>query len=229
MSSLVFLADYTSAPFTTSDLVAKYAEVSHHAIQQLISVHENDLKDFGKLAFEMRPSNNSRTGQLEKIYRLNEQQATLLITYLRNTEPVRLFKKALVKEFFHMHSEIINQRLTYSATKPARKTLAEAVSEIPPHEHSRLDFAKFNNLAYLLCFGCSASKLKRDRGGAESKRKALDFLSAVEIERLTDVENKIAVLISCGLGYTQIKEILSKNKKVHSAESLATITESTLL
>ncbi|EHZ84787.1 phage protein [Streptococcus pneumoniae 8190-05] len=35
-----------------------------------------------------------------KIYRLNEQQATLLITYLRNTEPVRKFKMNLVKAFF---------------------------------------------------------------------------------------------------------------------------------
>jgi len=42
---------------------------------------------------------------------LNEQQATLLITYLRNTEPVKEFKKNLVKAFFEMRDELSKRYL----------------------------------------------------------------------------------------------------------------------
>jgi hypothetical protein len=41
---------------------------------------------------------------------LNEQQATLLMTYLRNSEKVRNFKKRLVKEFYRMREEILKSK-----------------------------------------------------------------------------------------------------------------------
>ena len=61
MNDLVFLAPNTQEPFTTSDVIAEFAEVKHHAIQQMIQKHESDFKEFGKLAFEMRPLPESRT------------------------------------------------------------------------------------------------------------------------------------------------------------------------
>lgn len=60
-------------------------------------------------------------------YILNEQQATLLITYLRNTKPVRAFKKELVKAFFEMRDEVAKFRLQRALEKPRRKTLMEAI------------------------------------------------------------------------------------------------------
>lgn len=75
MNDIVFLEpNYIKAiPFTTSDVIAEYAEVKHHAIQVTIAKHENDLKEFGKVSFEMRASENSKTGQSEKIYHLNKK------------------------------------------------------------------------------------------------------------------------------------------------------------
>jgi phage regulator Rha-like protein len=46
--------------------------------------------------------NNSKAG----VALLNEQQTTLLITYMRNNEVVREFKKRLVSEFFTMRSAL---------------------------------------------------------------------------------------------------------------------------
>lgn len=56
MDNLVFLEpNYLKAvPFTKSDVIAEFAEVSHHAIQQTISKNIKDLEEFGKVAFEMR-------------------------------------------------------------------------------------------------------------------------------------------------------------------------------
>lgn len=58
-----------------------------------IQKYEGDFEDFGKVRFKMEPL---ESGQKEKIYLLNEEQATLLMTYLRNSDIVRKFKKNLV-------------------------------------------------------------------------------------------------------------------------------------
>jgi len=47
--------------------------------------------------------------QRKEIAIINEQQSTLLITYMRNNAQVRLFKKKLVSEFFKMR-EALRQR-----------------------------------------------------------------------------------------------------------------------
>lgn len=56
-------------------------------------VTKDDFTEFGKVRFEMEPLESV---QKEKVYLLNEKQATFLMTYLRNSEVVRKFKKNLV-------------------------------------------------------------------------------------------------------------------------------------
>lgn len=96
---LVYM-DGKKEPYTTSEIIAECAEVTHHTIQELLRKHKADFESYGIIAFEMRKLDGR--GRPMKIYRLNEQQATLLITYLKNTEPVRRFKMNLVKAFFEM-------------------------------------------------------------------------------------------------------------------------------
>ncbi|HFO0275362.1 TPA: Rha family transcriptional regulator, partial [Streptococcus pyogenes] len=79
-------------------------------------------------SFEIhKPEKGSLGGRPRRIYHLNEQQATLLVTYLGNTEPVREFKKNLVKAFFEMREELTQIRLQRSLEAPKRKTLNEAI------------------------------------------------------------------------------------------------------
>jgi phage regulator Rha-like protein len=89
-------------PFTTSTMIADHAEVKHHANQQLIRKYTHDLQEFGKVAFEMQPMPSR---QRTKIYLLNEQQATLIITYLESTALVREFKKAMARQFYAMRKD----------------------------------------------------------------------------------------------------------------------------
>ena len=83
MSELVFLEPnkLDAVPFTTSEVIAEFAGVKHHAVQQLITKHETDFKEFGQVAFEMRAVTYSRGTNYEKIFHLTEEQATLLMTY----------------------------------------------------------------------------------------------------------------------------------------------------
>ena len=69
-------------------------------------------------------SDNSKGVSREKtkieVILLNEPQATLLITYLRNTEQVRRFKKNLVFEFYRMR-DFIREKQT-PAWQESRQT-----------------------------------------------------------------------------------------------------------
>ena len=93
-----------------------------------------------------------------KIYRLNEQQATLLITYLKNTEPVRKFKMNLVKAFFEMRDELSKFRMQRALEKPKRKTLHDSIEnweQAPKHAHSTM-----NNLLLKAVTDRNAKQLK---------------------------------------------------------------------
>lgn len=83
----------------SSETVAEGSGVQHKNVLELIDANRTDFEDFGDLAFQTR-DRQGVPGPRLRVALLNEQQATLLMTYQRNTEQVRTFKKALVKAFF---------------------------------------------------------------------------------------------------------------------------------
>lgn len=96
---IVFLSSEAvyAETFTTSDVIAEYAGVTHRSINRTISRILERLSKFGKVRFKITPLDS---GQKAKVYLLNEEQATLLITFLKNTERVADFKENLVHQFF---------------------------------------------------------------------------------------------------------------------------------
>ena len=87
----------TREPYTTSEIIAAGAGVQRRTVDHLLLAHKADFEEFGILRFEIAKTGGR--GRPETIYHLNEQQATLLMTYLKNTEAVRAFKKELVRQF----------------------------------------------------------------------------------------------------------------------------------
>lgn len=88
---------------TTSIAIAEGTEVEHKNVLGLIRKYVDDLEEFGSLAFETRVMReDGRGGQRSEIAFLNEPQSTLLLTYMRNSDIVRGFKKALVRAFFDL-------------------------------------------------------------------------------------------------------------------------------
>lgn len=207
MDNIVFLEPnkIDSEPFTTSDVIAEFAGVNHHAIQQMISKYEKDLCEFGKVAFEMRPLPESRTKQSILVYHLNEQQATLLMTYLKNTERVRAFKKELVRQFYTMRQEILKRQTGRAELKPIRRELTDVIKEQEPDD--QWAYKKYTDLAYKSSIGKNAAQLRRERD-APKKAKAVDYLTSDEIAAVAKRQNQIAVLLEMGMDYTQIKSVV---------------------
>ncbi|WP_086351158.1 Rha family transcriptional regulator [Candidatus Enterococcus clewellii] len=197
-------------PFTTSEVIAKYAEVEHRAVRQLIRKHENDLEEFGKTTFEMSKITEGR-GRKSKIYHLNEQQATLLITYLDNTEPVRQFKKALVKQFFEMQQELYARRLERGSGKAVHKEMTDAIKE---KEFSPHYYKHFTDLAYKTAVGFTAKQLREARG-VNNKSSPLDYLTAEELAAVNKREMDISVLIMLDLDYPTIKATLNNQGVIY--------------
>lgn len=109
-NKMVFLRGKREEPYTTSDIIAEHSGNKHETVQHLIRKYEDDFQYFGKVGFEMRPSVGSKTGQMVKVYHLNEEQTTLLLTYLKNTPKIRSFKKELVRQFFEMRRLLLERQ-----------------------------------------------------------------------------------------------------------------------
>ena len=102
MSNLVFARN--GQALTTSEIIAQGVGIEHRAIKQILRKYQSDFEEFGTPAFETRGSEGTADYQVFAI--LNEQQATLLVTYCKNTETVRKFKVALVKAFYEMRQQL---------------------------------------------------------------------------------------------------------------------------
>jgi len=209
MSELVFLEpdDLNEIPFTTSKLIAEHGKVNHHAVTKLIQTYEDDLKEFGILRFKIEEIKGR--GQPEKYYHLNEEQSTLFITYMKNTLPVRQFKKALVKQFYLMQKELINRRVTRQIGKQAREALTNALHGLPESPHKDMKYKHYTDPVYKIVFGKNAKQLREDYGIEKSENLRNRFTS-LELAQVEKIEGQISSLISLDYDYKTIKDIVSR-------------------
>ncbi|GAP01797.1 hypothetical protein FFRU_130010, partial [Fructobacillus fructosus] len=130
---LVYYKKLQDELYTTNEIIGKYTGVAVPSINKAIKRNERMLKEFGVLRHGVRkPLAGSSGGRPTKIYKLNEQQATFLITLLDNTPQVKEFKKALVKAFYSMKQELDQAKLNRELNKRANIGLAELIkAEFP--------------------------------------------------------------------------------------------------
>ena len=200
---LVYM-DGKKEPYTTSAIIAECAGIKHHAIQEHIRKQIGRLEQFGKVSFKMRPL---QSGQQAKDYILNEQQATLLITFLKNTEQVANFKTNLVKAFFEMREELSKFRMQRALEKPKRKTLHDSIENWeakPKHAHSTM-----NNLLLKAVTDRNAKQLREERGGYNG----IDSLTSDELEQYQAFEDMVIAMIGLNMSYQEIKAMAFRNKK----------------
>ncbi|HEB7609179.1 TPA: phage regulatory protein [Campylobacter coli] len=145
---------------TDQNKISTISKVDINSIQRLIRNYKQDLECFGELGFELQKIAKTN----KKIYFLNEQQATLLLTYMKNSESVRNAKKVLVFAFYQMKEKL--RSLEQEQEKARFKTLSD--------ENLRLNFLNHHQkIGY-------KSQLAQQKEKYENKIKALQY----------DLENK---------------------------------------
>jgi phage regulator Rha-like protein len=215
MSSLVFLEPNKigAEPFTTSKVIADFSGVAHRKIKIAIRGHEQEFKSLGLLASYGAESTGGRP---EEYYRLNEPQASFLMTLLKNTPIVVAFKLELVRQFYAMRSELQRRQIAKLDRKPIRQTLTDGIKALPDTPHKTMWYKHYTDLIYKTVTGKTAKQLREERG-APPKAVASDYMTATEIESVTALENSVAVLIQMGFNYAQIKDMLSRKLALKSA------------
>lgn len=106
--------------FTNSKVIADGTNNQHESVVAIIRKYEKDILDFGNIDFSDLKS--GKRGQPERVYYLNEEQATFVITLLRNSKIVVKFKKELVRQFYAMRRFILEkQSKLWGETRIANK------------------------------------------------------------------------------------------------------------
>ena len=207
MLNLVFYSDSTlkAQPYTTPDVIASNTGNSLKSVNQLVRYKKKHLERFGILTFEMAKLNGR--GRPRKIYHLNEQQATLLITFLDNTPQVELFKVALVKEFYEMRDELTKRNINRAIEKPVKKNLNDCIKKWK--YTSKYAYSNISKLLIKATTGLNIKKLKEERGDAKT---ALDLLTSQEQEKYKELENKVIAFINADFDYSLIKALLTGGK-----------------
>ena len=203
MLDLVFYTDNTlkAEPYTTSEIIANNTNNSRVSVRRLIEKHIDRLKQFGKVEFEMQPL---PSGQKAKVYKLNEQQATLLITFLDNSDIVANFKTLLVKQFYEMRDELTKRNINRVIEKPVKKTLMDCIKKWK--YASKYAYSNINRLLIKGATGLSINALKKERGDAKT---ALDLLTSQEQEKYKQLEQKVIAYIEADFDYQLIKALLT--------------------
>ncbi|EGM0160239.1 phage regulatory protein [Campylobacter coli] len=140
---------------TDQNKISTISKVDINSIQKLIRNYKQDLECFGELGFELQKIAKTN----KKIYFLNEQQATLLLTYMKNSESVRNAKKVLVFAFYQMKEKL--RSLEQEQEKARFKSLSD--------ENQRL-----NSLNHHQKIGYK-SQLAQQKEKYENKIKALQY------------------------------------------------------
>lgn len=189
---------------TTSKIIAEKTGNSHKTLKKLISSYLELLEKFGKVRFQIYPSENN---QGEKIYYLNEQQVTLLVSFMRNNEKVIEFKINLVKEFFRMR-EFIREKQTcewQEARKESKLQNRDLTDEIKRFvEYAKLKGSNKPNMYYIHF----QKLINKAQGVSCNKRDSLDKKQLRTQHFIIDlIKNEISVGICNNLNYKDIYKI----------------------
>lgn len=139
MNNIVTL-NHDGCPVTNSLAIAEGVDRPHKNVVELIRVNICDFESFGRVAFETRPFESAGGIQHKEVAILNEHQATLLITFMRNIGVVKEFKKRLVKAFFEMRDEL-NKRQIPPTEKLSRMEILQLAMQ-SEEERLRLEQEK---------------------------------------------------------------------------------------
>lgn len=97
-------------PITTSMIVAEGTGAQHSSVIRLVRDNMCDFEEFGRVGFEIEPFETAGGTQNRTVAVLNREHAMLLMTYMRNNDVVRQFKKNLIHAFTDMERRLAAQK-----------------------------------------------------------------------------------------------------------------------
>lgn len=185
--------------FTNSKVIAEGTNNQHESVVAIIRKYESDIADFGKIDFSDLKS--GKRGQPERVYYLNEEQATFVITLLRNSKVVVKFKKELVRQFYAMRRFLVEkQSKLWTETRIANKENRLKETDVIKllQDYAKEQGSKNSDKLYMVYTKLAKSVVGGNR----------DSVSVSELNNLTLVESiilqTIQIDMSMGMHYKDI-------------------------
>jgi phage regulator Rha-like protein len=177
--------------FTNSKVVSEGTGIRHDKLKESIRKHEVKLRKLGQLSTSY--GGESTGGRRLEVYDLNEQQATFLITLLKNTEKVVDFKLELVRQFYEMRRFILERQSNeWIATryhgKLTRKAETDTIQKL-------VEYAKGQGSEHADMLYVTYSKLANGMTGIKKR----DDATISQLNNLELVENIILHVIEAGI------------------------------
>lgn len=185
--------------FTNSWIIAEGTGNSHEAVIKLIMKYSDDLLDFGDLSYDLK--SDIYANRTIKIILLSEEQATFVVTLLRNSKVVVKFKKELVKQFYAMRRFLLEKQSdlwndTRIANKENRLKETDVIKML-------VDYAKEQGSTHFDKLYVTYTKLAKSIIGGNR-----DNITASDLNNLTLVESiilqTIRIDMSMGMHYKDI-------------------------
>ena len=198
MGEIVYLR--RNDAFTDSLVIAEGTGVEHRKLKNAIRKYQEQMEGFGKLSAPCKTE--STGGRRTEYYLLNESQATFLITLLKNTDKVVMFKAELVRQFYEMRKFIAEKHTkewleTRQQGKLTRKAETDVIKELV--EYAKEQGSTHSDMLYM-----TYSKLANTLAGVKSR----DEATVMQLNNLSIFENIILQMIRSGidkgLGYKDI-------------------------
>ena len=176
--------------FTDSKVIAEGTGNKHKNVKELIVKYQNEMREFGTLSVL---NVESTGGRPEQYYRLNEEQATFLITLLRNSTRVVAFKKELVRQFYEMRRFILEkQTAVWIETRQQGKLTRKAETDII---QKLVEYAKEQGSEHADMLYMTYSKLANKMAGIKKR----DEATVTQLNNLSLMENIILNCIQSGI------------------------------
>ncbi|MFA9376201.1 MAG: Rha family transcriptional regulator [Lachnotalea sp.] len=191
--------------FTDSLVIANGTGNKHRSVQRVIDKYILSIEQFGKVRFKIAPTSS---GQEQKVYQLNEQQATFLITLLRNTDTVVKFKIELVRQFFEMRKFILErQSKVWIETRQQGKIIRNSETDVIKQ---LVEYAKEQGSTHSDKLYVTYSKLANKSAGITKRDEANTF----QLNNLSLMEHTILKCIQIGIAMDKpYKEIYQDCKR----------------
>lgn len=194
--------NYKDEAFTDSRILAIGAGIEHASVIKLITNHLDNIAEFGRVGFQIVPFETNGGVQKMKICRLNEQQATFVISLMKNTKKVVAFKKELVKQFYKMR-KFIQTLVTTRKEFPLLTENIKLLHDKPKPYH----FSNECDMINRIVTGMSAKEFRKAHG-LEKGVSIRPYLSDEQIQLMETLQKVDVGLLVAVPDYEQRKRHL---------------------
>jgi len=199
---------------TTSRAVADVFEKRHDHILRDIDDLRKDVPNSGEMFFEIQEPDSY--GRMQRAYQMNRDGFSLLAMGFTG-EKALAWKLKYIKAFNEMEAElrrIYEERHQWEIERAKgvmiRHILTDTIKmKIADSPNKRFAYPNYTKLIYQVIFGMPLKDLQ-EQLGVKSKESIREYLTSEQLKEVETVEMLVSGLISCGMGYLEIKDFLTQ-------------------